>query len=64
MILLTGSDSRDVLDKLEDLEDKLDQHTLPLKLSELRDLFYRGAAQVVKAREVSLLRIRRSACGD
>ncbi|GAA6000790.1 1-phosphatidylinositol 4-kinase STT4 [Rhodotorula paludigena] len=46
-----SSDSRDVLDKLEDLEDKLEQHTLPLKLSELRDLFYRGAAQVVKTRE-------------
>ncbi|BGP37895.1 Phosphatidylinositol 4-kinase stt4 [Rhodotorula kratochvilovae] len=46
-----ASSAGNVLDKLEDLAEQLEKHKLPLKLSELRDLFYRGAAQLVKARE-------------
>ncbi|GAA6057472.1 hypothetical protein JCM3770_000778 [Rhodotorula araucariae] len=45
------STSVNVLEKLEDLSEQLDKHKLPLRLSELRDLFYRGAAQLVKAHE-------------
>lgn len=44
-----------MLEQLELLSEQLADHKLPLKLSELRDLFYRGAAQLVKAREVRLL---------
>ncbi|BGO97504.1 Phosphatidylinositol 4-kinase STT4 [Rhodotorula toruloides] len=46
-----ATNPRDVLDKLEDLAEQLDKHKLHFKLSELRDLFYRGAAQVVKAQQ-------------
>ena len=51
---IAASSAGDVLGKLELLAEQLADHKLPLKLSELRDLFYRGAAQLVKAREVSI----------
>ncbi|GAA5914470.1 hypothetical protein JCM8208_004460 [Rhodotorula glutinis] len=48
-----ASTADNVLEQLELLSEQLADHKLPLKLSELRDLFYRGAAQLVKAREPS-----------
>ena len=53
-----ASTADDVLGQLELLSEQLADHKLPLKLSELRDLFYRGAAQLVKAREVRSLLAR------
>ncbi|GAA6029504.1 hypothetical protein JCM8097_003711 [Rhodosporidiobolus ruineniae] len=47
----SGADPRDVLEKLETLSEQIDKHKLPYKLPELRDLFYRGAALLVKAAE-------------
>ncbi|GAA5822607.1 hypothetical protein JCM11251_004314 [Rhodosporidiobolus azoricus] len=38
-----------VLEELDKLADQLDHHKLPYKLPELRDLFYRAAALIVKA---------------
>ncbi|GAA5845618.1 hypothetical protein JCM9279_006050 [Rhodotorula babjevae] len=46
-----ASTADNVLEQLELLSEQLADHKLPLKLSELRDLFYRGAAHLVKARE-------------
>ncbi|GAA6004788.1 hypothetical protein JCM10207_001014 [Rhodosporidiobolus poonsookiae] len=47
----SSAGSQAVLEKLKSLADSIDQHKLPYKLTELRDLFYRGAALLVKARE-------------
>ncbi|GEM09474.1 phosphatidylinositol 4-kinase [Rhodotorula toruloides] len=44
-----ATNPRDVPDKLEDLAEQLDKHKLHFKPADLRDLFYRGAAQIVKA---------------
>ncbi|BGP13672.1 hypothetical protein JCM10213_002240 [Rhodosporidiobolus nylandii] len=46
---LADANPADVLVKLETLAKNLDHHKLPYKLPELRDLFYRGAASLVKA---------------
>jgi hypothetical protein len=53
--LLAAGNAVEILAKLEDLASSIDHHKLPYKLPELRDLFYRGAAIVIKSPEVRLL---------
>ncbi|GAA5990506.1 hypothetical protein JCM11641_007742 [Rhodosporidiobolus odoratus] len=43
--------AQEVLSTLERLEEDVNHHNLPYKMSELRDLFYRGGAAVVKAEQ-------------
>ncbi|GAA5911077.1 hypothetical protein JCM6882_006870 [Rhodosporidiobolus microsporus] len=47
----SGVKAPEVLAELDKLAAQLNHHKLPYKLPELRDLFYRGAAHVVKAAE-------------
>lgn len=48
----TAGSPTEILSKLEELALSIDKHKLPYKLPELRDLFYRGAATVIKSAEV------------
>lgn len=47
------------MSQLEALVDRLDKHKLPHNVSELCDLFYRGAAHVVRSEKVRFMPPRR-----